>query len=198
MVSHAVLAASVTRSLEALVAANPGQATLREYRIIWQAIAARRGGNVLVFGVGRDSPQWIDANAGGQVTFVEHEPAWIAVARDKTPGIDVVPTRYTTRAWAWRLSLLRPHRLYLRNLPSRIHETSWDVILVDGPQGYNRRCPGRMSSIYTASRLAQRSAGRTEVFVHDADREIERACGDRFLGEANLVRHVDRLRQYRV
>ncbi|MEE9382653.1 MAG: hypothetical protein V3V08_04485 [Nannocystaceae bacterium] len=184
--------------LRDLVANNPGQGTLAEYRLVWEIIADRRGGNVLIFGVGRDSPHWIQANASGQVTFIEHEAEWIAMARENTPGIDVVPTRYTTRTWAWRLSIHRPRRLEMRDLPPRIRATSWDVIFVDGPQGYNRRCPGRMQSIYTASQLARAFAGPTDVLVHDVDRRIERVCGDRFLGERALVQHVDHLRHYRI
>ena len=57
--------------------------------------------------------------------------------------------------------------------------------------------PGRMQSIYMASKLA-RENGNTDVFVHDCDRQIENAYANRFLGQENLACEVERLRHYRI
>ena len=48
--------------------------------------------------------------------------------------------------------------------------TLWDVVLVDGPMGWDVHFPGRMQSIATA---AQYSSANSTVFVHDCHRELE-------------------------
>ena len=47
--------------------------------------------------------------------------------------------------------------------------------------------PGRMSSIYMASKMIEKGG---YVFVHDCEREVERAYVDRFLKEENLISEV--------
>jgi hypothetical protein len=64
-------------------------------------------------------------------------------------------------------------------LPPAVRRSGWDVILVDGPPGHREDLPGRMKSIYEASRLAAHGA---KIFVHDCDRPIEAAFADRYLG----------------
>lgn len=180
-----------------LVAHNPGQGSVDEYRAIWSAIRARAPTELLIFGVGRDSALWLDANAGGRTIFVEHEREWIAETRRRLPEAQIVEVTYDTRARWWRLYLLRPDRLWMRDLPPAVTETAWGVIFVDSPQGYRPHTPGRMKSLYSAARMAQRT-GDVDVLVHDTDRKIERVYGDRFLGADNLVKEVRTLRHYRV
>lgn len=152
-------------------------------------------GNVLVFGVGRDSRLWIDANAGGNTVFVEHESGWIAHAREAVPGIVVHQVRYGTRRSQWRRLLRRHDRLFMEDLPNSVLSTDWDVIFVDSPQGGSRRGPGRMKSIYTSAVLARRSTD-VDVLVHDCHRVVEGTYSDRFLGPERLVRQVGSLRRF--
>lgn len=178
-----------------LVAQNPGQGSADEYRAIWSAIRARAPTELLIFGVGRDSALWLDANAGGTTIFVEHEREWIAETRRRLPAAEIAEVRYDTRARWWRLYLLRPERLWMRDLPPAVTDVAWKVIFVDSPQGYRPTTPGRMMSIFSAARMAQRT-GDVDVLVHDTDRKIERVYGDRFLGADHLVKEVRTLRHY--
>jgi hypothetical protein len=55
---------------------------------------------------------------------------------------------------------------------------------------YTASSPGRMSAIFTAGVLARTRAGegvKTDVLVHDYEREVERACSREFLCEENRV-----------
>jgi len=61
--------------------------------------------------------------------------------------------------------------------PPPLIDRPWDYVLVDGPRGYNRSCPGRQFSITWARQLARRL-----VFVHDYERPWERAVCDKVLG----------------
>jgi glucuronoxylan 4-O-methyltransferase len=180
-----------------LVARNPGQATFEEYKLVYDTLAARAPCNMLVFGVGRDTPLWMTTNAGGTTVFLENNARWIQVSRELSPGIVVHQVRYPTlRALA---PLLRhvPWLLRTANVPRDVWQERWDVILVDAPRGTRWYRPGRAMSVYTASLLARRAA-RCDVFVHDTHRATERHAGDWFLGADALVEQRGTMRHYRV
>src|SRR5580698_9796876 len=124
--------------------------------------------NFLVFGMGSDSPFWSSLNRRGRTVFIEDQPEWFDKIKLQHPSLDA----------------------YLR-------ETAWDVVLVDGPAGYENGTPGRMKSIYEASRLVK-PHGR--IFLHDQEREVEREYADRYLLRQNIVAEVTGralLRHYR-
>ena len=153
------------------------QMTADELRAVIAAIRARPGGSLLVFGCGHDSPLWETLNAGGETAFVEDNPEWAAMARARLRSATVHPVRYATRRDEWQALLKRPAALAMA-LPEEIRGRRWDTILVDGPAGYDDAQPGRMQSIYEASRLV--APGGT-VFVHDAERPVETAYAARYL-----------------
>ncbi|MEK9500886.1 hypothetical protein WI372_07850 [Gemmatimonadota bacterium DH-20] len=185
------------QDLRDLVASNPGQGTFEEYRHLRNVIRAKAPARVLIFGVGRDSQYWLDANEGGTTVFVEHEPTWIGMTRDLIPGVDVVQVSYDTVRTQWKALLERRDLLFMDDLPDRILAENWDVIFVDSPQGGSRRRPGRMKSIYTASVLARRSTD-VEVLVHDCHRPVEATYAHRYLGAERMVEQVAGLRHYRL
>jgi glucuronoxylan 4-O-methyltransferase len=173
---------------------NPGQCTVAEYTQIRDAIRERAPCRVLVFGVGRDTPIWIEANGGGRTVFLENLPKWIEHTRRTVPGAEVVRVAFETRRFQWRWLLSRPEKLML-DLPAEILEAAWDVVFVDSPKGKSWKSPGRMQSIYTAAVLARPAGG--DVLVHDCNRRVERAYCDAHLADAELVAAVDGLRHYR-
>jgi glucuronoxylan 4-O-methyltransferase len=177
------------------VRSNPGQGSFDEYRAVRETIRARAPCNLLVFGVGKDSRFWLEANEGGRTVFVEHEAEWIARTRELLPGVVVHQVGYGTLRTQWKRLLDRHERLFMEDLPNSVISADWDVIFVDSPQGGSRRRPGRMMSIYTAGVLARRSSD-VDVFVHDCDREVERAYSDHYLGAETMVRQIDRLRHF--
>lgn len=83
--------------------------------------------------------------------------------------------------------------LVLSNLPQEVYETTWDVVLVDGPRGDTPDSPGKMATIYMAGILA-RSGNMTRVIVHNVDRMIEKWFSWEFLCEENLVSSKRRIR----
>lgn len=153
-----------------------------EIRPIVTAIRDKPGCNVLVFGCGNDAPFWESVNRGGTTAFLEDDPAWAAKAQAALASAIVHPVRYDTRVAEWRRLLDRPSELAME-LPAEIGSRRWDVIIVDGPAGFDDTQPGRMKSIYAASRLVA-PAGR--IFVHDCQRPAEQAFASRYLGDHRL------------
>jgi hypothetical protein len=193
--------------LRQLVANNPGQGTFEEYVRVLDTITQRAPAKLLIFGVGRDSALWYRANQGGRTVFVEHEPDWIAATRAQLPQAEIVGVHYWTRRWQWPLLLEARALLFLRGLPAHVRDEQWDVIFVDSPQGGKWSRPGRMQSLYTASRLAQRSsvartrghsAEAVDLLAHDCDRRVEQVYCDRYLPAAALVDVTRTLRHYRI
>lgn len=156
-----------------------------EARLVGSAVRPFPSCRLLIFGVGHDSTMWNRINARGTTVFLEHNADWIGKVRQADPSLDIRAVEYTTRVTQWREVLDRPDSLEM-NLPQDIHETHWDVVLVDAPNGFiiADEYPGfgpihgRMQSIYAAGGLV---ASGGFLFVHDAQREVESASCTRFL-----------------
>lgn len=154
------------------------QLTSGELQPVLDAIASTPRCRLLVFGCGHDSRLWEKANTGGRTVFLEDNPQWAQKARDVLVSSKVYDVHYGTRQHEWKSLLKYPRKLKMQ-LPRSVRKQRWDVILIDGPAGYRGDLPGRMKSIYEASRLASYGA---KVFVHDCERPTEEAFADRYLG----------------
>jgi glucuronoxylan 4-O-methyltransferase len=183
--------------LRELVRNNSGQGSFEEYKYLRDTIRSRAPCHVLVFGVGKDSHLWIDANKGGSTVFVEHSPEWIQKTRERLPDLVVHQVTYRTRRTKWKRLLERQDKLFMEDLPNDVLAANWGVIFVDAPPGHSDKDAGRMKSIYTAAVLARRSTD-VHVLVHDCDREVEQVYTDRFLGPERMVKQVRSLRHYRL
>lgn len=142
--------------------------------------------NFLVFGVGNDSVFWYHLNKGGRTIFIEDDKKWFDLVKKRYPFLEVYFVEYGTKREEWREYISSPKRLLL-SLPQEILTIAWDVILVDGPAGYADGTPGRMKSIYTATKLIKNGG---HLFIHDAEREVEKSCCSAFLSRVELVRSV--------
>lgn len=151
----------------------------------------------LVFGLGNDSAFWAEMNRGGRTVFLEDDKKWFDRVARKNSHLEAYLIDYHTTLAEWKQLLDHAERLTL-DMSEEVSATKWDAILVDGPAGFSEETPGRMKSIFAASRLI-RAGG--DVFIHDAEREVERAYCDRFFSPQDLVSEVEGrglLRHYRV
>jgi uncharacterized protein (TIGR01627 family) len=160
-----------------------------ELRPIVDAIRSRPGCSLLVFGCGNDSVFWERVNHDGTTTFVEDDPDWAEQTAARLDRARVHLVTYGTTLDEWPSLLHQPGRLELA-LPPEVADRRYDVVVVDAPAGYERHfeltgreAPGRMQSIYTASRLV---APDGYVFVHDCDRPAEQAYATEYLGADRL------------
>lgn len=155
---------------------------VEELRPIVEAIRRRRDGSLLVFGCGHDSVFWEKVNRHGHTAFVEDDPEWAGRARAQLVRAQVHLVRYGTQRRFWR-ELLDDEDGLAMELPDDVLDRHWDVIIVDAPAGFDDTTPGRMKSIYAASRLARPG---TRVFVHDCERPVEDAFASKYLGRERM------------
>ncbi len=141
---------------------------------------------LVVFGLGNDTVFWSLLNEGGETVFLEDNEFWMRRITRRTPGLKAVLVKYNTKRSDWKALLESPEQLEMA-LPDEIDAKKWDVVVVDGPAGYNDNTPGRMQSIYTGSQLVKPGG---DVFVHDCNREVEDAYCIAFLGQENLVTEI--------
>ena len=179
--------------LQELVDFNPGQISFEEYCYMFQMIANKSGSNFLVFGLGKDSHMWMKCNQGGKTVFLEHDPAWIELAKQQIPGVDVRLTNYTGNGHD-AIKLLEDYKkgdndLNLE-LDDDIRNTEWDFILVDAPTGYHPNKPNRMKSIYESFNLSNNSKS-IDIFVHDCGREIEDTYTKYFFKDFDFIKEID-------
>jgi uncharacterized protein (TIGR01627 family) len=174
------------------------QLSAEQLHVIVGALKDRPRCRLLVFGLGNDSVLWSVLNRGGVTVFLEDDEPWFREVTRRSRCLTAFLVNYATRRGDWKRFLDSPASLEM-TLPNDLQNQGWDIILVDGPRGDGDQFPGRMRSIYLASKLVS-NAG--EVFVHDCEREVEGAYCQAFLGSQNLRAEVkDRfgyLRHYHV
>ena len=159
-----------------------------ELKLIIQTIKKIKECNFLVFGLGNDSGMWTEVNKNGRTVFIEDYNEWFEKITKANPGIEAYLVKYPNNITQWKKILNEPEKLEMK-LPPEISKSKWDVILVDGPAGWQmiEEFAGRMSSIYMAKKLVKKDG---IVFVHDCDREVEIAYTKKYLGEKNFIKSV--------
>ena len=135
------------------------------------------GCNLLVFGIGEDAKLWLSLNRDGRTVFLDSDAAALDKMRAAHPDAICEPLETHGLTVATSLAMGEADIAGFP-LPAVVEGKAWDVILVDGPQGYKPDSPGRALPIFWASRLARNA---TDVFVHDYERPLEARFADVWL-----------------
>lgn len=167
------------------------QITFQEALLVSNAVVKHKSCRFLIFGVGYDTPFWLQLNAKGETVFLENDHKWLNLMKQRYPNAKIHSVAYKTDLSHWKEYLKTPEQLLMK-LPKEVSEKFWDVILVDGPCGqrdyfiktYGKEPPGRMQSIYMASKLI---ATGGDVFVHDCQRQCEEVYAAKFLSQRNYI-----------
>ncbi|XP_037456280.1 protein IRX15-LIKE-like [Triticum dicoccoides] len=176
-----------------------------DVRAIASVVRRRAPCNLLVFGLGAETPLWRALNHGGRTVFLDENPFYVAHMEGAHGGLEAYDVAYATAvrelpdlldaARASRRAECRPVQnllfsdcsLAIGDLPNQLYDVAWDVILVDGPHGYAEGSPGRMAAIYSSAVMARTKGTVTDVLVHDYEREVESVCAREFLCDENRV-----------
>lgn len=185
---------------------GPSALTEKELKLLTDTVTRRSPCNVLVFGF---APQYLmlsSINTRGITVILEDGPAKIMTP--KANNTKIYGLKYHQMEVKNAYKLLRHARanpacapnmklhqgssdckLELKDLPQRIYDIKWDVIVVDGPCGDDLEAPGRMGTIYTAAVLARKGSSNstTDVLVHDVHRTAEKWLSWEFLCQDNLL-----------
>ncbi|KAJ3677277.1 hypothetical protein LUZ60_003001 [Juncus effusus] len=176
-----------------------------DMRAIAHVLGTRGPCNFLVFGLSVETPLWIALNSGGRTVFLDENQYYISYLEPRHPGMEAYDVSYTTHvrdlqdllatARSTRATDCRPiqHllfsecRLAVNDLPNHLYDVDWDVILIDGPSGWQQTSPGRTASIFSAAVMARsrRDGGKTDILVHDYQFGLEQTCCNEFLCEEN-------------
>ena len=179
----------VTNIVKEYVNKNAICMSIGEASLIAETILSRKNSDLLIFGVGNDSSLWIDLN-DGETAFIEDSYEWITTVKKKTPDINVFHIDYPRRIEEWEYLLEHTEELKIP-IPQLISCKKWDIIFVDAPLGNykknNKNVPGRMYSIYMASKLI---ADDGIILVHDCSRKIENAYSNKFIGKKYLENEI--------
>lgn len=152
--------------------------------------------NLLVFGSGFDSHFWAQQNRAGLTVFLEHDVNWLSTVRAKWPGLAIFHVTYKTQIERDRDKYLDPatwHELGMQ-LPDIVTQTMWNIIIVDGPDGFSTNSHGRFQTLY-ASFMLDRSPDAL-IVVDDCDREVEWKYANLFFGQQSLFLAVPRDSRY--
>lgn len=136
----------------------------------------------LVFGLGFDSELWSKINCDGVTYFLEDNQEWYNKIRAIAPHLPAYHVKYNTTIEKADEYFAAPWSL---ELPVAVARTCYDVILIDGPAGYDLTTPGRMqptkfSVDHIISCLLRGEKDKVHLFLHDAQRPLE----------YRLIRHI--------
>lgn len=172
---------------------NKGLMSENQYLHVGQLLDRMKPCNFLIFGLGEDSFLWNNINSGGKCVFLEDDLEWIE--KFKSSILDIRPVAYNTHVSDFESLINNEERLRL-DLPDDVKRTAWDLILVDAPLGHGPinpslgrgsgrpfKGPGRMSSIYEASRLISRNG---VVVIDDLGRLAESIYAINYFGNEAL------------
>eukprot|EP00977_Amphora_coffeiformis_P015809 scaffold4740_cov165-Amphora_coffeaeformis.AAC.7 len=138
-----------------------------------------RPANLLVWGLGNDSPFWVKSTEG-RVTFIENNAKWFSKIKNSHPGLDQYLVTYHTSIQR-DLARLESGEFEQESSnmlgPLGLSNVTWDVILVDAPNGCSQSDTGRFIPIHTSKQLAIKQ-GCGCVFVDDYQRTPERKFSD--------------------
>ena len=137
---------------------------------------------MLVFGLGYDSKMWYEGN-NKNTYFVENKDEYINLNKNDIPLNNIIKYDYQTTCKS--CFKLTREQLNKFTIPEKISNLApFDIIIVDGPEGYSADKPGRLIPCYWATLL---SKSGTLIYVDDSRRNLEDICIKTFFNK-NIVK----------
>ncbi len=154
---------------------SPDQMSLREYMKICEIIKTKTPCNILVYGLGNDSFLYHFLNKNGYTFFIENNKNWIAKIGEKYKYLNYGYFNFPTTV---EKSLNSNFNSNIST--SYIKDKEWDIIIIDGPPGYDKNTPGREIPIKESAEYFKKSNKKVDVFIHDINRILENSVCNKF------------------
>lgn len=145
--------------------------------------------NMLVFGCGNDSTLWQNMNYNGYTLFLETSSAWKYSCLKENPNLNI--ELYNVGNNNVKRSLLDD--IDEIQIPDFIKNIQWDIIFIDGPEGFSPDKPGRAIPILWANKIKN---SKTHIFVDDYERTLEKKFTDEYINPNCIL--IDRNRHFKV
>ena len=130
---------------------------------------------MLVFGLGYDSKMWYEGN-NKNTYFVEDTKEYINLNLNDIPMDNIIEYKYNTtveNSFKLKDNEIRQNKL----IETLTRLGPFDIILIDGPRGYNNNVPGRLIPCYWSTLLSKQG---TIIYIDDSNRPLENYCINKF------------------
>ena len=116
------------------------------------------------------------------------------LVRQKCEGVEIHVVKYRTLIYRDFANLRRNPSEWCKaltmELPARVREKKWGIVIVDGPNGsHGPEAPGRFQSLYEAANLVTPDG---YIIVDDCGRAVERDMSRLFYGRDKLLKKIRR------
>lgn len=146
---------------------------------VYKTLNTLKNPKMLVFGLGYDSKMWYYMT-NKNTFFIEHNDDYINLNKD-IDCENIIKYEYNDISVEKSINLLKKNKSFyideLQNykIPQKLIELGpFDVIIVDGPTGYNEKCPGRLLPIYWSKTFLSKK--ESVIYVDDTNRKLESQC----------------------
>ena len=138
----------------------------------------KEGDKLLVFGLGHDSKMWYEATHKNTF-FVEDKDEYIRLTAKDVPADHIV--KYTYKTTCAKTTALTDDAIRAFEIPEKLlQEAPFDVIIIDGPEGYSPEKPGRLIPSYWSTLLSKPG---TIIYIDDAIRPVEQYCLKKYFAD---------------
>jgi len=143
---------------------------------------------LLVFGLGYDSKMWYEGN-NRNTYFVENKQEYIDLNKNDIPMDNIIKYNYDTLL---EKSLnLTDNEIMKYEVNNKLKSLApFDIIIVDGPEGYCNTTPGRLIPCYWSTLLSKKG---TIIYIDDATRKLENYCINKFFSNKEKEYFTERL-----
>ena len=142
---------------------------------------------MLVFGLGYDSKMWYNGNKN--TYFIENKDEYINLNIKDIPRSNIIKYEYKNINVKNSLKMSdNDIKKYL--IPEEIKNVGpFDIIIVDGPEGFRPEKPGRLIPYYWASQLSKKG---TIIYGDDSSRKLENYCINKFFKDKEKILFKER------
>ena len=143
---------------------------------------------LLVFGLGYDSKMWYNGN-NKNTFFVENKDEYIKLNEKDIPKNNIIKYNYNNITVVKSLTMTDEQiKNYI--IPEELlNNGPFDIIIIDGPEGYDVNKPGRLLPCYWSSFLSKPG---TIIYVDDANRKLENYCINKFFSDKEKIMFKNR------